>query len=118
MSTPNDTSYRIAIVGPSDMVSGFRALGVEAFDATTPDEALAQLRIIKKATTTEDATQPYAVVCVIDNVLQDVDQAEYAKVVEGALPAVVVLPGPGGSSGVALQRLRALAQKAVGSSLL
>ena len=50
--------------------------------------------------------------------LKDVDQAEYAKVVAGALPAVVVLPGPAGASGVAVERLRLLAQKAVGSAII
>jgi len=113
-----NNSFRIAIVGPTDMVSGFKALGVEAFDATTPDQALEQLRAIKQVSNDPEAGKTYAVVCVIDDVLQDVDQAEYAKVVAGALPAVVVLPGPAGASGVAIERLRLLAQKAVGSSII
>jgi hypothetical protein len=100
------------------MVSGFKALGVEAFDATGPTEALEQLRTIRKLNAEEGVVAPYAIVCVIDDVLQGVDQAEYAKVVAGALPAVVVLPGPNGSSGVAVERLRMLAQKAVGSSII
>lgn len=116
MSTTNH--YRLAIVGPTDMVSGFQALGVEAFNATDAVEALEQLRTIKKISNDVQDDRTYAVVCVIDDVLRDVDQAEYAKVVEGALPAVVVLPGPAGATGVAVERLRTLAQKAVGSSLI
>jgi len=116
MSTTNH--YRLAIVGPTDMVSGFQALGVEAYNATNAAEALEQLRTIKKIGNDLEDSRTYAVVCVIDDVLQDVDQAEYAKVVEGALPAVVVLPGPAGATGVAVERLRMLAQKAVGSSLI
>ena len=116
MSTTNH--YRIAIVGPTDMVSGFKALGVEAFDATNAQEALEQLRTIKKVSLDTTDDKNYAVVCVIDDILKDVDQAEYAKVVAGALPAVVVLPGPSGASGVAIERLRALAEKAVGSSII
>ena len=34
MST-NNNEYKIAIIGPNDTVSGFRALGVDAFDAQT-----------------------------------------------------------------------------------
>lgn len=116
MSTTNH--YRLAIVGPSDMVSGFQALGVEAHNATNSIEALDRLREIKKISNDPADERSYAVVCVIDDVIQDVDQAEYAKVIAGALPAVVVLPGPNGSSGVAVQRLRLLAQKAVGSSII
>lgn len=100
------------------MVSGFQALGVEAFDATDAAQALEQLRTIKKISTNPEDDRTYAVVCVIDDVLQGIDQAEYAKVVAGALPAVVVLPGPAGASGVAIERLRLLAQKAVGSSII
>ena len=100
------------------MVSGFKALGVEAFTATNPTEALDQLRTIKQITVDPENPQTYAVTCVIDDVLTGVDQTEYAKVVAGALPAVVVLPGPSGASGVAVERLRMLAQKAVGSAII
>ena len=111
-------TYRIAVVGPVDMVSGLQALGVEAFSATNSVDALEQLRAIKKVSNDPEDSRTYAVVCVIDDVLENVDQAEYAKAVEGALPAVVVLPGPAGATGVAIERLRLLAQKAVGSSLI
>lgn len=116
MSTNN--YYRIAIVGPTDMVSGFKALGVEVFAATTAQEALEQLRTIKKFSSDPLEKKLYAVICVIDDVLKGVDQAEYAKVVAGALPAVVLLPGPAGATGMAVERLRKLAEKAVGSSII
>ena len=116
MSTTNH--YRIAIIGPADTVSGFKALGVEAFNATSPEEALEQLRQLKQQNNDTEATAAYAIVCIIDEVLEGVDQTEYAKVVAGALPAVVVLPGPAGASGVAVERLRMLAQKAVGSAII
>ena len=120
MSVTNKTAitYKIAIIGPTDMVSGLLALGVEAHNATNATEALAQLRELKKISNDPSDERIYAVVCVIDDVIRDVDQVEYAKVIAGALPAVVVLPGPNGSSGVAVERLRLLAQKAVGSSII
>lgn len=116
MSMTNE--YKIAIVGPEDTVSGFKALGVEAFDAQTGAEVLEQLRSLKKQTVDPDSTNKYAVVCIIEDLMEDVDQAEYAKVVAGALPAVVLLPGPEGSKGVAIQRLRRLAEQAVGASII
>ena len=120
MSATNKTTptYKIAIIGPTDMVSGLLALGVEAHNATNSAEALTQLRELKKISNDPADDRTYAVVCVIDDVLRGVDQVEYAKVIAGALPAVVVLPGPAGSSGVAVERLRLLAQKAVGSSII
>lgn len=115
MST--NSHYRIAIIGPEDTVSGFKALGVETLPAVSGAEALEQLRKIKHSNETEGETN-YAVVCVIEDLLVEVDQAEYAKLIEGALPAVVMLPGPEGSRGVAIERLRTLAEKAVGSAII
>jgi V/A-type H+-transporting ATPase subunit F len=116
MSITND--YNIAIIGPLGTVSGFRALGVDAFAADDAMAALEQLREIKRMTTSAEAQKRYAVVLIIEELIAGVDQAEYAKVVEGPLPAVVPLPGPEGSTGFALNRLRALAEKAVGSSII
>lgn len=116
MSTINE--YKIAIVGPEDTVSGFKALGVEPYLARTAEEALAQLRAIKQQTIDPASKKKYAIVCIIEDLVALVDQTEYAKVVEGALPAVVLLPGPTGSSGFAIERLRRLAEKAVGSAII
>jgi V/A-type H+-transporting ATPase subunit F len=112
------TNYHIAIVGPTDTVSGFKALGVETYPASTGAEALSQLRAIKKMTDDQTNNINYAVVCVIEDLLVEVDPVEYSKVVQGALPAVVTLPGPAGSQGVALERLRSLAEKAIGSAII
>lgn len=116
MSSNNE--YKIAIIGPADTVSGFKALGVEAFDAEDAATALDQLRRIKQQTLAPDSGRQYAIVCIIEDLLADVDQAEYAKVVHGPLPAVILLPGPAGSKGVALARLRSLAEQAVGSAII
>jgi V/A-type H+-transporting ATPase subunit F len=115
MSTTND--YKIAIVGPLDTVSGFKALGVDSFPAQTAEEALAQLKAIKEQTLNETGDK-YAVVCIIEDLVAKVEQSEYAKVVDGPLPAVVLLPGPEGSKGFAVERLRNLAEKAVGSAII
>ncbi len=116
MSMTNE--YKIAVIGPADTVSGLKALGVEAFDAQTAEEALAQLKSIKQQTLDPDSREKFAVVCIIEDLVTSVDQSEYAKVVEGPLPAVVLLPGPSGSQGFAISRLRSLAEKAVGSAII
>ncbi len=116
MSKSND--YKIAIIGPEDTVSGFKALGVDSFPAHNADEALTQLRQIKDSTIEPTSTEKYAVVCVIEDLVKEVDQTEYAKVVDGPLPAVVILPGAKGSSGFAIQRLRNMAERAIGASVI
>lgn len=115
MST--NITHKIAIIGPSDTVSGFRALGVVTFEATSTEAALDQLRAIK-AVNDEGGEERYAVVCIIETLLTNVDQAEFKKLTADALPAVVSLPGPDGSTGFAIGRLRALAEQAVGSAII
>jgi vacuolar-type H+-ATPase subunit F/Vma7 len=115
MST--NSGYKIAIIGPSDTVSGFRALGVVSFAATDAEAVLEHLRAIKQANDAKQGEQ-YAVVCIIETLLSDVDQAEFKKLTSAALPAVVTLPGPDGSTGFAINRLRALAEQAVGSAII
>lgn len=113
----NNKHYKIAIIGPAEIVSGFRALGVTAFDAKDGDAALEQLRAIKEENEKGAETQ-YAVVCIIESLLTSVDQAEYKKITAGALPAVVSLPGPEGATGFSIERLRSLAEQAVGSAII
>lgn len=116
MSTTNE--YKIAIIGPSDTVSGFKALGAIALEATTGAAVLEHLREIKKISADPEAIVKYAVVCVIEDLMTDIDQSEYTKVVAGPLPAVVLLPGANGSQGFAIGRLRQLAEQAVGASII
>lgn len=116
MSKPLN-KYKIAIIGPNDVVSGFKALGVEAFDAKNADDVLDQLRVIKQSNSMENSS-PYAVVCIIEDLMIGMDEKEYAKVVNGPLPAVVLLPSAKGSQGVAEARLRKLAERAIGASII
>ncbi len=110
--------YRIAIIGPNDVVSGFKALGVEAFDAKNSDDVLRQFRKIKQSNNTENNETPYAVVCIIEDLMVGIDEKEYAKVASGPLPAVVLLPSAKGSQGLAEARLRKLAERAIGASII
>ena len=113
-----DNTHKIAIIGPADTVSGLSALGVEHFAANDSAAALAQLQNIKNITVDDADSVVYAVVCIIEDLLSGMDQEEYARVTAGALPAVVMLPGPQGSLGYAEARLKKLAEQAVGSAII
>jgi V/A-type H+-transporting ATPase subunit F len=115
MSTP-EHSYRIAIIGPQDTVAGLAALGVEAFHATSAPEVLTQLRRVTAAG--EAGAPTYAIVCIIEELVADIDPDEFQKLTRAPLPAVVLLPGPRGSRGASLARLRKLAEQAIGSPVI
>ncbi len=113
----NPNQYKIAIIGPSNVVSGFKALGVDAFTAQKSDEVILQLKKIKQINNSENESAAYAVVCIIEDLMLDIDEKEYAKAVHGPLPAVVMLPSSKGSQGLAEARLRKLSEKAIGASI-
>ncbi|MCB9810807.1 MAG: hypothetical protein H6779_01100 [Candidatus Nomurabacteria bacterium] len=75
--------YKIAIIGPRDVVSGFKALGVEAFEAYSSEEALEQLKNIKQLST-DSSSSAYAVVCIIEDLMIDMDEKEYQRIMNSS----------------------------------
>ncbi len=118
VSNNNNQKYDIAIIGPDSTISGFRALGVDLLPAENSQQVLEILKKIKKQSNDVQVTKRYAVVCLIEDLVLDINQSDYNQAVSGALPAVVLLPGPLGKQGFALNRLRSLAEKAVGSAII
>lgn len=110
--------YKIAIIGPGDVVSGFKVLGVESFVAHDSEEVILQLRKIKHLAMSGEVSSTFAVVCIIEDLMHGIDEKEYAKIVNGPLPAVVLLPSAKGSQGLAEARLRKLAERAIGASII
>jgi V/A-type H+-transporting ATPase subunit F len=113
------TAYNIAIIGPKAVISGFKALGVTPFDAEDGETALEVLKTIKKDIETPGSTvQKFAAVILIESIARDISHEDMEKVSRGALPAIVTLPGLEGSHGAGVAKLKALAEKAVGSDIL
>ncbi len=101
--------YRFAAVGEEEAVFGFRALGVDAFIVKSQDDAAQVL--------TEARKGGYAVIFVTEQVARAVPD-----VIEGLgdepLPAVLIIPGVGGSLGLASKRMKTIVEKAVGADIL
>ena len=109
--------YKVAIVGPKQVISGFKALGVTPFDATTSKEALEILETLKNNVEEQQGEQ-FATVILIESLASGIPQDDMEKVMRGALPAIVLLPGVEGSTGAGVEKLKRLAEKAVGSDVL
>jgi V/A-type H+-transporting ATPase subunit F len=107
--------YRIAIVGPEKMTSGFKALGVDVFDAETGEQAVNK---IKELRGTAETKTKYAVILLLEELAKHIPEDEYARLSQGPLPALLVLPGVSGSTGRGAQHLKHLAERAVGSDIL
>lgn len=133
----SNSDYKIAIVGPKKVVSGFKSLGVDAFNAEDAENAVAVIRELRakgkddlparlperERSQTGDAQAgstetPYAVVIVTENLVSNMSEDDYARITKGALPALVVLPGLEGSTGQSKKKLKELTERAVGSDIL
>ena len=101
--------YRIAILGNSDVILGFKALGVDTI-GLVKDNAAGQL---------QDAIEKgeYGIVFITEDWairLEQVLKEYYTRV----LPAIVSVPSPQGATGAALRNLKRIVEQAVGSDIL
>ena len=113
-------SYKIAIVGTRGVTSGFAAIGFEAFNVQSSEEATEVLFRLKKER--QDETNPesplkYAIVFVLEDYLKEVAEDDYAKLSKGALPAILPIPSHTGSTGFGETKIRRIVEKAVGSDI-
>ena len=112
-------NYKIAIIGPKDIISGFKALGVVPFDAETGEQALPILKKMKKDIEGKDKDQElYATVLIIESVMEEINDEDKERLSQGALPAILALPGIEGSKGAGVAKLKRLAERAIGSDIL
>ncbi len=102
---------KIAVIGGSDTVMGFKALGLETFPAATADEAG---RILRSITRESD---DYAIIYIEETLAQDLTQ-EIAKFKDSPTPAIILIPGREGSIGLGQTALRAAVERAVGTNIL
>ena len=107
--------HQIAVIGPKEIISGFRALGVEIFPANTPEQA--QSLMVKLKGSDGERSQ-YAVILVTSSLLNEIPAEEYAKLSRGALPAITAIPDLFGTDTASSEKLKKLAERAIGSDIL
>lgn len=99
---------KIAVLGQRDDVLGFRALGLTTVFADGRDSAVRELHRL--------AREEYAIVYITEPLAQQMID-EIDKYNESPAPAVILIPGKGGSLGVAQARLQRAVERAVGADI-
>ena len=99
---------KIAVLGDRDSVLGFRALGLEVVFAEQKDDAIQKLYRL--------AREDYAIIYVTEDLAQ-LMPAEIHKYQQAPSPAVILIPGRGGSLGVAQRALKSAVERAVGADI-
>lgn len=104
--------YKIAVIGGSDSVIGFKALGLDTYPVDNGDEAKRVLREI-----TKPAADEYAIIYIEETMAAHM-LPEIKKYDEKPSPAIILIPGRDGPIGLGQSALKEAVEKAVGSDIL
>ncbi|MDD5932355.1 MAG: V-type ATP synthase subunit F [Oscillospiraceae bacterium] len=102
-------TYRIAVVGDWNSVMGFRALGLETYPVSSPEEAKECVRTLAK----EDC----AVIYLTEQVAKDME-GELERYKDALRPAIILIPGREGSLGIGKANIQRSIERAVGADIL
>ncbi len=101
--------HKIAVMGDRDSIYGFAALGMEPFPITDPTEAARQLHHM--------AENNYAVIYMTEALGSQL-QKELDRYREEELPAIILIPGTSGNTGIGMEQVRTSVIQAVGSDII
>lgn len=103
--------YKIAVLGEKETVIGFSALGLDIFPVESDEAAFEAFR---RLTT---GSKDYAIIYVTESYAK-ILASEIEKHKTDVTPAVILIPGPGGSLGIGRAALDEAVEKAVGTNIL
>lgn len=100
---------RIAVLGDTESVLGFRALGFDVFPADTAEAARPILHRL--------AREQYPIVYLTEQLAVGL-RYEIARYQAQATPAIILIPGKEGSLGIGMDGIKTAVERAVGSDIL
>ena len=101
---------KIAVIGDSESIKGFAAIGFDIIECEKPEKAGALLR-----NTAE--TELYSIIYMTEETFS-ASERERKKYEEKSLPAIIPIPGLKGNNGIGKQRLSDFVERAVGSDII
>ena len=101
--------YRVAVIGDWQSVMGFRALGLDTYPVTGPEEARERIR--------ELARTDCAVIYLTETLAKDLEDV-LARYKDELQPAIILIPGREGPLGIGRENLQRSIQRAVGADIL
>ena len=105
------SSYKIAVIGDKDSIIGFKALGLEAIDVNTSEEAGEVFkRLVKNR-------EEYAIIYITEQLAKELAD-EINAVKDKVTPAVILIPSKSGSLGIGMSSLKSAVERAIGSDII
>ena len=102
--------YKIGIIGERDSVLGFMALGFSVHEAENAEDAAKKLHALVRS-------GEYAVILLTETYAAQLKE-ETDRYKDMPLPAVVSIPGQGGSTGYGMNLIKSAVERAVGADIL
>lgn len=103
--------HKIAVIGRPETVIGFKALGLETFPAADAAEAGEALNAL-----TQEGSQT-AIIYMEESFAEKL-QNTIGRYKDSLTPAIIVIPGRDGSTGMGLAALNSAVERAVGMNIL
>ncbi len=98
---------RIGVVGDSDSIIGFKALGIDVYPAVGGDVMKAINRL---------ACDGYAIIFVTEQAAEEAAET-IDRYKTSPYPAIIPIPGNRGTTGLGLKNIRSNVEKAIGTDI-
>ena len=102
-------TYRIAVIGDWESVMGFRALGLDTYPVTSVEAAKEKVRDLAKT--------DCAVIYLTEQLAKDKEYV-LSRYKDELRPAIILIPGRGGSLGIGKANIHRAIERAVGADIL
>ena len=104
------SSHKIGMIGSEEAIMGFIPLGVACLPVKDDDDIESAIQAIQ--------ADRFAVVFITEDWAERARPRFEEAFKDAALPALVVVPSPRGTTGVGLAELKKIVEQAVGSDIL
>ena len=99
---------KMAIIGSDDSVFAFKAVGVDAYSAFSPESAESLLKKIAKE---------YQIIFITDVLAKGMEEI-IKRYLNSAYPVIISVPSKNGSNGYGMESIKATMEKALGVDIL
>lgn len=103
--------HKVAVIGDYDSIYGFGAVGFQIFPVSTKEEGM---KILRKLTTAADE---FAIIYVTESLAEQI-KTEIDKYKENVSPAIILIPGVKGNTGVGVKQVKDCVEQAIGSDIV
>ena len=100
---------KVGVIGDKDSVMGFLALGIDIFPAYEADEIRKTIHTLVE--------KDYAIIYITE-AASLLAKESISRYKDQELPAIIVIPGMGGSMGIGMNEIRESAKRAIGADIL